>query len=236
MTWTPISLIPEAELSYIRRSTEILEDVDETYPFSRLWIKTNSNTLLICIGEEWAYSHGLPPERFDLWKADDSDKIGTIKLENYWPGKMARYLQTDLMACCVPGSTNQSRLDYLRQLLLGTDLSEYSSIRIVFVIDTDSSEQDVLKVLDAFPKGVVNLEIAVCKKFGTFDNRNYDLKFVPLSFIDWAGRIHGTSVDDINKFMREQNELSQAGTGIINKIGHFLWAVYISKVAGWKTL
>lgn len=236
MIWTPTSLIPIAELSYIRKSSEILEDVDETYPLSKLWIRTGSDTLLICMGEEWTYSQGLPPTQYDPWRSDDVEKIGTVKVENYWPGKMARFLHNDLIAYSVPGSTNQSRLDYLRQLLLETDLSEYSNIRVVFIVDTEVDEQNTLKFLDAFTKGGLNLEIAVCKKFGSFENFNYNLKFVPLSFVDWAGRIHGVSVTDVNRFMKTQNELSQSYTGIINQIGHFLWAVYLSKKAGWKTL
>lgn len=108
MIWNKITPTPIAELSYIKKATEILERPGD------LLVQTGSNTLLMCYCGEWSWGNSIMPDIYDL----DRDMFhlpewrNSITIENSWPGKLARIMGADLYISKNENSVLESVNDY----------------------------------------------------------------------------------------------------------------------------
>jgi hypothetical protein len=237
MTWTNISVKPSAELSYIKNSEQILlgqaserDPSLESKQHCEFLVKNKQTTLLICIGDEWTWGEKLMPE-YDSRQLDSNfphEWHPTLILEDTWAAKLARFLNTDLWLHAVPYNTNEHMLAAVSRILKDPICQTYQQVKLVYSISQIPTNINVVQKLNEIVSySNLNIEYGVWTK--------YDLPKDVLSFTAWAAKLHGTKIADVDtkQFTQELSELSEHHP---NRIGHFLWAIYLAKKFKWKTL
>jgi hypothetical protein len=131
--------------SYYFKINELFVGKNNAIPDSsrivNLYSKTGSKTLLIVFGESWTYGDSLHPYVNCVRELDNIPyRISTV-----FAGKLANWLNSDLLLCAEPGNSNMGYWSQLENLL-----NEYKNIKdeydeVYLVIQMTSPGRDYSK-------------------------------------------------------------------------------------------
>ncbi len=147
MNFTPLEIKPYAPLSYLNKAKSLKSGNPTERSSSlmgkenvELYVEIGSDTLLLCIGESWTWGESLlmgnypdgTPRHLASGLPGASDP--TIRVEDTWPGKMARMMQADLYVHSVPGNSNVCHTAALERILKEIPRGKYKQIKYVICL------------------------------------------------------------------------------------------------------
>lgn len=195
------------------------------HPNTLVHCQTNSNRVLIVVGESWTYGDSLSP----YVRACDAKDSLAYRLGNIFSSHLANYLKSDLLLYSEPGNANfdiwsniQPLIDYCsnyKEVFVVTQLTTPG--RDMWLDDRELFEKDRLSYLFTGSNNRVDLnnwlilyddyyldwarhinntnkikQLVVWKNFNRFHSKNFqDLSVVDYSFMEYAIQFSGRETD-----------------------------------------
>jgi hypothetical protein len=147
ITMISLTLEPYAEYSYIKHAKKILSGDPVERPSSlmnkescELLVETGSDTLLICVGESWTWGESIGNGHYPdgrqrhLASGLPGHADPVMRIEDIWPGKMARMMHCDLHTHAVPGNSNSFHFKALKRILSEIPRGKYRQVKYVICL------------------------------------------------------------------------------------------------------
>jgi hypothetical protein len=154
MSFLPIVVEPYAPLSYLNGAIRVLAGECPEHNSSfvskescELVVEKGSDTLLVCIGESWTWGESLINGKWPdgSFRHMSSGLPGhgwpTMRIEDTWPGKMARMMGSDLHVHSVPGNSNRYHVEALERIIKECPRGKYKKICYVIQLTDPARDQ-----------------------------------------------------------------------------------------------
>lgn len=212
MNFKEIILEPFAPVSYLKSAKRIMEgdpkERNESLMHKKsceFLVETGSENLLICIGESWTWGEGL---MFDNGPNGSTRQLASgidladpvLRIEDTWPGKMARMMGTDLHIHSVPGNSNHYHIQAFERILKNIEPNKYKNVFYVVCL-TDIARDFTGDFVQGDPRYKLFVD-----KHSTEDIGNNKL-----TFEEWIEAYDAAYFEKINQLENQYEHLNLSG-------------------------